>query len=130
MGMKKITRRFAAWFACFAILFSALAPSISHAVSASRGQSWAEICGVGGTKFVKVSGDQDISADPVTKQSLHLEHCPFCATHADSFASLPGGGLAVPLIETQATHPSLFFQSPHPLSIWRTAQSRAPPAQA
>jgi hypothetical protein len=130
MGMKKITRRFAAWIACFAILFAALAPSISHAVSASRGQSWTEICSVAGTKFVKMSDDQGGTSDPVSKKSLHLEHCPFCAMHAGSFALLSRVGFAIPLIETQDTHPSLFFQSPHPLPIWTAAQSRAPPAQA
>lgn len=129
MGMKRITRRFAAWIACFAILFAALAPSISHAVSVSRGDTWAEICSsVGGTKFVKVSVGQDAIADPATQDVVHLEHCPFCATHAGSFALPPNAGFVIPLIETQDTHPFLFLQSPHPLAIWSVAQSRAPPA--
>jgi hypothetical protein len=130
MGMNRITRRFAAWIACFAILFAALAPSISHAVSAPPAQSWAEICSVGGAKFVKVSDAGDGTSDPVTKKSPHLENCPFCATHAGSFGLPPGVSIAIPLIETQDTHPSLFFQSPYPLAVWTTAQSRAPPAQA
>lgn len=128
MGMKKITRCLAAWIACFAVLFAALAPSVSHAVSAARGAAWAEICGVSGAKLVNMADDQG-SADPV-KQSGHLEHCPFCATHAASFALPPGAGLLLALIETQTTHPPLFFQSPRPLSVWAAPQSRAPPAQA
>lgn len=128
--MKNITRRFAAWLACCAILFAALAPSISHAVAATHGQSWAEICSVAGAKFVKVSADEDAVADTLTKKTLHLEHCPFCATHAGSFALLPGAGIAIPLVDLTEPHPSLFFQSPHALPIWTTAQSRAPPAQA
>jgi hypothetical protein len=130
MGMKKVTRRFAAWIACFAMLFAALAPSVSHILSMSRGETWSEICSVGGTKFVKVSVDQGGIADPATPDSIHFEHCPFCATHAGSFALPPSAGFAIPLIETQETHPFLFFQSPHPLAIWTVAQSRAPPASA
>lgn len=122
--MKKITRCCAAWIACFAVLFAALAPSISHAVAVSRGESWAEICGVGGAKLVKVADD------PLTQASAHLEHCPFCATHAASFALPPGAGVAIALIETQEPHPFLFLQSSRPLSIWIAAQSRAPPAHA
>jgi len=130
MGMKRITRRFAAWIACFAMLFAALAPSVSHALSMSRGETWSEICSVGGKKFVKVSVDQRGIADRATQDSIHLEHCPFCATHAGSFALPPNVGLTILLIETQDTHPFLFFQSPHPLAIWTVAQSRAPPASA
>jgi hypothetical protein len=128
--MNQITRRLAAWIACFAILFAALAPSISHAVSASRSQSWAEICSVDGARFVKVSDGQDGTSAPSSKTSLHLEHCPFCATHAASFALPPAAGMTIPLIDMPDTYPPLFFQSPHPLPIWTTAQSRAPPAQA
>lgn len=128
MGMKRVTRRFAAWIACFAMLFAALAPSVSHALSVSHGETWTEICTVGGTKLVKVSVDKGGIADPATQDSIHLEHCPFCATHAGSFALPPNAGFTIPLIETQETHPFLFFQSAHPLPIWTVAQSRAPPA--
>lgn len=127
--MKKITRCLAAWIACFAILFAALAPSISHAVSASRGEVWAEICGVGGAKFVNPAGDPSGSG-PATQKSAQPEHCPFCATHAASFALPPGAAPALALIDTQDTHPVLFLQSARPLSIWIAAQSRAPPAHA
>lgn len=124
--MKRITRCCAVWIACFAVLFAALAPSISHAVAASRGADWAEICGIGGAKLVT----PDDAADPLTHASAHLEHCPFCATHAASFALPPSTGALIALIDTQETHPFLFLQSPRPLSIWIAAQSRAPPAHA
>lgn len=125
--MKRITRHFAAWIACFAMLFAALAPSISHAVSLSQGETWAEICSVGGTKFVKVDGDANPVADLASESSIHVEHCPFCSTHGGSFAVLPSAGFTIPLIESQDSYPFLFFQSPHPLAIWTSAQSRAPP---
>ena len=126
--MKKLTRRLAAWVACFAMLFAALAPSVSHALSISRGATWAEICSVGGSKFVKVSADKGELPGSATQDSTHLEHCPFCATHATSVALPPSTGFTFLLIEVQETRPFLFFQSPHPLPIWTVAQSRAPPA--
>jgi hypothetical protein len=130
MGMNTVTRRFVAWIACFAMLFAALAPSIAQAMSAARGETWAEICSVTGPKFVKTSAGQDAAADPVKQQTLHIKHCPFCATHAGSFALPPQPGFSIPLLDTPESHPLLFFRSPRPLSIWTTAQSRAPPAQA
>lgn len=120
-------RRFAAWIACFAMLFAALAPSISHALSMSRGETWTEVCSVGGAKLVQVSVAQGDIADPAREDAIHLEHCPFCATHAGSLALLPPAGFTILLIETHQTHPFLFFRSPHPLPIWTDAQSRAPP---
>lgn len=130
MGMTLITRRFAAWLAAFAILFAALAPSISHALSAARGETWAEICSTGGAKLVKVSVGQDGTSIPATGKSFHFEHCPFCITHGGSFALLPGAGIALPLPEAQNFRPFLFYQSPRPLPIWTAAQSRAPPVLA
>ncbi|WP_317203354.1 DUF2946 domain-containing protein [Janthinobacterium sp.] len=127
--MKNITRRFAAWLACFAMLFAALAPSISHAVSASRGETFAEICGVAGAKLVQTATAEGAASIPLTQKSMQFEHCPLCAPHAGSFALPPSAALVVPLLEQQDSHPFLFFQSPRPLTIWTVAQSRAPPAQ-
>jgi hypothetical protein len=129
MGMKNVTRHFAAWLACCAILFAALAPSVSQAVAASFGGTWAEICSVGGAKFVKVATADAVTPVSDSQDMPHFEHCPFCATHAGSFALLPGAGVAIPLLEPESTHPFLFFQAPSPLPVWTTAQSRAPPAQ-
>jgi hypothetical protein len=126
MGMTRITRRFIAWIACFAMLFGALAPSISQAMSVSRGDTWAEICSAAGIKYVKAD-----AGTPVTKKLMHVEHCPFCATQAGSFALLPASAsVSFAALEAPNTHPILFYRSPRPLSIWSTAQSRAPPAQA
>jgi hypothetical protein len=128
--MELITRRFAALIACFAILFAAFAPSISHAVAAARGQAWVEVCSVGGAKFVKVGSDQGDSLSQDTQQSLSHEHCPICATHGGSFALPPGADATVALFVAQDSQPFLFLQSPHPLPIWTAAQSRAPPVLA
>lgn len=124
MGICFINRRLVAWIACFAMLFGALAPSVSQAMSASRGEVWTEVCSVGGSKLIKIKGD------PAEPQALHLEHCPFCATHADAFALPPGPSWSIPLPDAAPSHPPLFYRSPRPLTIWTTAQSRAPPSLA
>ncbi len=127
MVMYTMNRRFAAWIACFAILFAALAPSISHAMAASRGDAWTEICSAAGIKLVAVADGQGDPAD-VRSPTSHLEHCPFCATDACSVSLLPGSAWSMPLLKGRDTHPSLFFQASSPLAIWTLAQSRAPPA--
>ncbi|WP_332877444.1 DUF2946 domain-containing protein [Massilia sp. S19_KUP03_FR1] len=127
MGLTNITRRFAAWIACIAMLFAALAPSISHAMSTLPGDPSTEICSTSGSKFVKVTASSDDVSYPGKHPLVHVEHCPLCATHAGTFPLPPSAGFIIPLIETQATHPLLFFQAPHPLAIWTAAQSRAPP---
>ncbi|WP_426191169.1 DUF2946 domain-containing protein [Massilia sp. DWR3-1-1] len=125
MGLNTLHRRLAAWLACLAMLFGALAPTLSQAnAAAAPAGGWTQICSASGSRMVQLDM-ADPSQDPV-----HLEHCPFCATHADAVALPPGAAWSVPLLLPAATHPVLFYQSPRPLAIWRAAQSRAPPALA
>lgn len=130
MGMTLFTRRFAAWIACFAILLAALAPSISQAVANAKqesGSGWAEICSVAGIRFVQVD---DGAADGKSGgKAMQMEHCAFCSTHAGS-VGLPPASPVLPLLVASDTaiFPALYYQSPAPLFIWSTAQSRAPPS--
>ncbi|MGK5060690.1 DUF2946 domain-containing protein [Janthinobacterium sp. LB2P49] len=130
MGMTLFTRRFAAWIACFAILLAALAPSISQAVANAKqesGSGWAEICSVAGIRFVQVD---DGAADGKSGgKAMQMEHCAFCSTHAGSVGLPPTSPvLPLPVASGTAIFPALYYQSPSPLFIWSTAQSRAPPA--
>lgn len=130
MGMTLFTRRFAAWIACFAILLAALAPSISQAVANAKqesGSGWAEICSVAGIRFVQV--DDDGGADGKSGgKAMQMEHCAFCSTHAGSVGLPPTSPvLPLPVASGTAIFPALYYQSPSPLFIWSTAQSRAPP---
>lgn len=130
MGMTLFTRRFAAWIACFAILLAALAPSISQAVANAKqesGSGWAEICSVAGIRFVQVDdGAADGKSDG---KAMQMEHCAFCSTHAGSVGLPPTSPvLPLPVASGTAIFPALYYQSPSPLFIWSTAQSRAPPA--
>lgn len=110
------------WIAVFAILMSALAPSISQAVSvANSGHGFSmEICSTDGVKSIKVlEDDQD--------QAKASEPCPYCLAHV---------AYAIPLDTTLtfaaptdfSQFPHLFYQSPKPLFAWVRIPSRAPPA--
>jgi hypothetical protein len=130
MRIDRMTRCFAAWLASIAMLFAALAPSMSQAMAVASGDTWTEICSMGGTRFVKVASTTGDVSDHAPSDAGHVDHCPLCATHAGSFALPPGAGYSIPLIDTQQTHSFLFFQSPYPLAIWKRAQARAPPLRS
>jgi hypothetical protein len=119
MRPNQFTRRAAAWIACLAMLFAALAPSISHA---RRADAWTQVCSASGVKMVKVMDGQGDPAD-----AGHIEHCAFCATHASASALQPGNAGSMPLLLGRDSYPPPFFQSPSPLAAWTHAQSRAPP---
>jgi hypothetical protein len=130
MGMTLFTRRFAAWIACFAILLAALAPSISQAVANAKqesGSGWAEICSVAGIRFVQLADDGAADGKSGGK-AMQMEHCAFCSTHAGSVGLPPTSPMLPQLVASgTAIFPALYYQSPAPLFIWSTAQSRAPP---
>ncbi len=123
-------KRLHVWIACFAILLNALAPSISHAISASAGQTaaWAEICSVDGARLVAVGTDHAQSPDgSPSPQAQPSAHCPFCSPHAGTFA-LPAAAMTLPVpIAGARLLPSLFYRSPQPLFSWAAANPRAPP---
>ncbi len=125
MGFTLKRRRFTAWIACLAMLLASLAPSISLALVASGSTGFiGEICTVAGIKTIKVNAGRP---DTPVQQQLHLEHCPFCFTHADVIGLPPSTTSALPVFSNHPVFPSLFYQAPHPLFVWATAQSRAPP---
>jgi hypothetical protein len=118
--------RIAAWFAIFAILLAALAPTISHAANAAKGgMSWIEICTTGGSALIQVPQDQ--AAGKPAQQSVHLEHCPFCSTHGGHLGLPPANVASLPVAQGQALVPELFHRAPRPLFVWAAGQPRAPP---
>jgi hypothetical protein len=131
MGANKLGRRITAWIAGFSILMASLAPSISHAlaVSSDTGSSWAEICSTAGFKLIRTVNDQaDHASDsPVQKQITHVQHCPFCASHAGAVALMPSAGITIPVLDAAHLFPSLFYRSPRALFIWAAARPRGPP---
>ncbi|WP_420475484.1 DUF2946 domain-containing protein [Noviherbaspirillum sp. ST9] len=123
-------RHLSAWIACCAVLLAALAPTVSRMLAAACNPPsyQLDICA---TPHTLSAADEDHTAhhsSAPAKKELHLDHCPFCLTHAGSFGLVPTGGLILPDASSVALLPPLFYQSPHPLFVWATPPSRAPPA--
>ena len=133
MQMTLFHRRFAAWAACLAILMSALAPSVSHALALARGVdiAWMEVCSVAGTKLVKADTGMERAGTttdaPASDALAQAGHCPYCNTHAASFALLPATAPLLLAGDRNRLLPLLFYRSPQPAAPWTVAQSRAPP---
>ena len=129
MFIRKKMHRLTAWIACFAMLLSVLAPSISHALAAGKqdGAGWTEICSTMGVKSIKVANTAaDDSQSPANGQSTS-EHCPSCFTHTEALSLAPVISFVLPLNPDAPAFPPLFYQSPRPLFLWTKAPSRAPP---
>jgi len=121
--MQHIAQRWVAyaWLAVMAVLFNALAPTVSHALSRID-VAQADICTAMGEPMAAMPGHP--ASDKLMKG---MNDCGYCATHAGSFGLPPTAGFALALFESHATHPFLFFHAPHPLPVWTAPQSRAPP---
>jgi hypothetical protein len=121
MHSKLITRQFAIWLACFAILMNALAPSISHAMAnpGSGPASW-EICRAAN------------AASPVKKsaplQAAAMQDCGYCLPHAGSYALMPTVAAGLGLFGGHTLRPFLFYRAPQPLLALSAAPPRGPPA--
>lgn len=116
MEFVRRTRRWAAWLAVFAMLLSALAPSVSHAVSMQRGGPAA------------VGADFCTSVPPAAPRSdAGPVHCPFCLVHAGSFALPPRAvDTLVPAAEPAAAVLAGPERLRHPVAPG-LAQPRGPP---
>ena len=105
----------------FAILFGALAPTLSHAFMRADLQAVGfPICSAAGhaAQDVKNTGI-DPGVDP-------FKHCPFCADQHHAPGLLPKSPAALVVIGSPVL-PSLFYQAPEPLFHWAATRSRGPP---
>jgi hypothetical protein len=118
------------WIASLAILFSALAPTISHAMASSAPlEEEVQVCTMEGMKTIVIANGPAAKSDPHRFEHF-LEHCPYCAVHAGP-ALLPAPAqivFAAPL--AGAFHPPLFYQSVKPLFAWTASSPRGPPPSA
>lgn len=117
------------WIAMLAILFSALAPTVSYALAAvSSSADTVEICTVDGYKFVNPSHVDSGKAPAPAKHGM--THCAFCTTHGGAYA-LTGSPSVILAVEAGRTiYPPLFYAAPHSLHVWCAANPRAPPILA
>lgn len=124
MGSLPIRRTLHLWIACLAMLLNALTPSLSHALAASGRGGWIEVCSAAGKQYVAAP-----AVPSPADTSLHqLAHCPFCLTHAGSFA-LPAPQLVhFPVLSGHDRYPPLPPAAALPVLPWRGAQPRGPPS--
>ncbi len=127
------------WIAIVAILLNALMPSVSQALawqahSSSAGQArWTELCGAQGSTWVLLDAQGQVLAQSAQRPADapaagHGEHCPYCLTHAGSFA-LPA--VTPPVWPASASPAELAGReagAPRPQVLWLAPAARAPPA--
>ena len=123
--------------ALFAIVFASLAPSISHALAAKNGTSFAqEICTSNGQKIsiqvITTQGQQlttELSVkndeQPIKNISMHLEHCPFCASHVVA-AGLHSNHLEITALLEITAQKAAKYAAP----VVATGHYKSPPSQA
>lgn len=106
------------WIAMLAVLFAALAPTVSHALAATTTGALAEMCSVGGP-----------TKKAPTNVMHGMEHCPYCAMHGGD-AALPPAMSGFAVIGGHDFYPPLFYTAPQPLHTWLAASPRGPPARS
>lgn len=106
------------WLALVAMLGLALAPSVSHALSAQQSSNpWTEICSSSN------SGEQPGSGGA----AMHLEHCALCCVAASAMGMPPAPIAVLPAPEGANYVATLFLAAAHSLFAWSPPQARAPP---
>lgn len=118
-----------------AIVFASLAPSISHALAATNGTSFAqEICTSNGQKIsiqvITTQGQQLTTEFAISKSeapkniTMHLEHCPFCSSVAA--AALPSQQLEIIALLEITAQKAARYAAP----ILASRHYKSPPSQA
>jgi len=129
-----ISIRLASWIAIAAIMFSALAPTISYAFSSkSMPQTlWQELCTAQGTRLVANDAipDSQFPIQPAQdKIGMHFEHCPYCFSHAGSVGLPPATASFVFGATSQAVQLDESYIAPVlPLYYQSANPSQAPPS--
>lgn len=112
------------WIAMLAILFGALAPTVSHALAAGQpADSSMMLCTVSGYQMIKAPADD--SKAPADAKSM--QHCAFCTLHGGADALPAAPTLALVLSTGRDIYPPLFYSAPRSQHTWSAAQQRAPP---
>lgn len=115
-----------AWIALSGILFAALSPAISHAMSARvAATETVQVCTAQG--MVTVTFDKADAGKPAPAPDHLAKHCSYCATHGGAPVLPPGQAFVFPLLPRDTSHPPLFYQSATPLFAWAPGYPRAPP---
>jgi hypothetical protein len=137
--MHTLTRRRNAlswtWIACLAILFSAFAPLVSHAMDAraaagAAGMPGMEVCTALGMKTMAWSDPAASDTDATAKLHKSMNHCGYCAVHATPHGLPPPMTAGFAPAAGRDAWPPLYYRSSRVLFPWALAQPRAPPVRS
>lgn len=126
LNMRKLVKQhvIVVWIAMLGVLFSALTPTISHAMVLAQADERVQVCTVEGTKTIVLA--KAPSGDPGSTDHI-FKHCSYCASHASMSAVLPSAQFVFALPQLSSSYPPLFYQSATPLFSWTAAKPRGPP---
>lgn len=146
---KRSKQRLISQIAIVAVIFSSLAPTISHALASTNSTSqagrqtlWQDVCSAQGAKVISsdfaaqnenaqtlastVKSSKE-NSNPTNKMAMHFEHCPYCFSHAGSVV-LPTSATALFLAEINAVGHIASYASPFVISYYSSSHpTRAPP---
>lgn len=109
------------WIALLAVLFSALAPSISHALAANSPNSPNSAYSIGAI----------CSSDPGSKAPAgSMADCAYCLSPASHPALLPAAPAQCAVLDGHDAYPPLPASSSPRQPQHETAQARGPPAHS
>lgn len=117
----RLSRAITSWIAVLAVLMSALAPSISHALAKGGSVSWVEVCTDRGSKWIDPSSGEEAPSPGATS-----DLCPYCVFHAEA-AIVGPVSTQVPFVAQARYVPPAFLRAPRVAHAWRAPHSRAPP---
>lgn len=132
MFWSRLHRRLTAWVALLALLFGALAPTVTQAMVAGGDRAdWLQVCSVSGMVWVQADTGEvrDQQPDGGSPMGDASQHCPWCTLHG-GVAGLPPAPHSIDLPPRLTDLPPAFYRAPLAATVWAPAQSRAPPLTA
>jgi hypothetical protein len=108
----RVVRLLASWIALLAVVAVTFMPTITQALSATGDIS---VC----------SADSSRNSTPDGRHVL--DHCPYCALHADLALPSPPAPADTVVAAAWRVLPAAFLRAPRASGVWVAAQARAPP---
>ena len=126
MHMRPTMQRWLLRLAFLAVLLNALAPSVSHALAASRPDIPVDVCSEHGGAQLAVTVAL-LNQDQDHHHGGLLKDCGHCLAHAGSAGMPPSGPCVLPQASAPSERPYLFYHAPRPLPLLCAAAPRGPP---
>jgi hypothetical protein len=124
--MRAARRLVITWIATLAVLMASLAPTLSIAMGMPGAGPWTLICS--SANDGPVAFDDGTTGERRLPGMAHLlDHCPYCSLHADAWPMPPSPPVLPQPMLLGEPDPPAFLHADETLSVWSSAQPRAPP---